>query len=81
MALADLIGSNREYIRREIPHISSIMAPSAAAAVAGAEVVVVAGSDPEFEAVVGGLADGVAVVDLVGIKGPESLEAYRGICW
>lgn len=81
VALADLIGSNREYIRREIPHISSIMAPSAAAAVAGAEVVVVAGSDPEFEAVVGGLADGVAVVDLVGIKGPESLEAYRGICW
>ncbi len=57
------------------------MAPSAAAAVAGAEVVVVAGSDPEFEAVVGGLDDGVAVVDLVGIKGPESLEAYRGICW
>lgn len=81
VALADLIGSNREYIEREIPHISSIMASSSADALAGAEVVVVAGRHPDFEVALDGLSDGVDVVDLVGVKGSAASGTYRGICW
>lgn len=81
VALADLMGSNREYIQAEIPHISSVMTSSPFAAIEGAEVVVVAGTDPQFDAALEQLPDGVDVVDLVGIKVPFSSGEYRGICW
>jgi GDP-mannose 6-dehydrogenase len=81
VALADLIGSNREYIQAEIPHISSVMAATAEDAVAEAEVLVVAGEDPGFDAVLEGLPERVDVVDLVGTKGPVGSGNYWGICW
>lgn len=81
VALADLIGSNREYIEAEIPHISSVMTSSPAAAVEEAEVVVVAGDSPGFDAVLEQLPEGVDIVDLVGIKVPVASGNYRGICW
>lgn len=81
VALAKLMGSNREYIQTEIPHISSVMAASPAAAVEGAEVVVVAGNDPGFDPVLETLPADVEVVDLVGIKTPLASERYSGICW
>lgn len=81
VALAKLMGSNREYIQAEIPHISSVMAASPAAAVEGAEVVVVAGNDPGFDPVLETLPADVEVVDLVGIKTPLASERYSGICW
>lgn len=81
VALADLMGSNREYIQAEIPHISSVMTSSPFAAIEGAEVVVVAGTDPQFDAALEQLPEGVDVVDLVGIKVPFSSGEYRGICW
>lgn len=81
VALANLMGSNREYIQTEIPHISSVMAASPAAAVEGADVVVVAGNDPGFHPVLETLPADVDVVDLVGIKTPLASERYSGICW
>lgn len=81
VALANLMGSNREYIQAEIPHISSVMAASPAAAVEGADVVVVAGNDPGFHPVLETLPTDVEVVDLVGIKAPLASERYSGICW
>lgn len=81
VALADLVGSNREYIQAEIPHISSVMTASPAAAIEGAEVVVVAGTDPEFDAVLEHFPENVDVVDLVGIKIPAASGNYWGICW
>lgn len=81
VALADLVGSNREYIEAEIPHISSVMAASPADAIEGAEVVIVAGNAPEFETVLETLPEDVDVVDLVGIKASLAPGRYWGICW
>jgi len=81
--VAALLGSNRSYIDREIPHLERLMADAPAAALAGAGVAVIghigAADCPALLAAL----SGHAVVDLAGI--PE-LRArtdidYQGICW
>jgi GDP-mannose 6-dehydrogenase len=41
VATARLVGANRRYIEEEIPHIASLMCPSAEALLAHAEVIVI----------------------------------------
>jgi GDP-mannose 6-dehydrogenase len=79
---ANLVGANREYIEREIPHIWTLMCPSADEALAGAETVVVGNSASEFKTLDGRLSDGTAVVDLArAFGGRTSAGKYEGICW
>jgi GDP-mannose 6-dehydrogenase len=83
VALARLVGANKEFIEREIPHIASLMVPDLGTALADADVVVVASDDPEFRAVPGMLRPDQVLVDLVRIV--EDLdglgERYHGIAW
>jgi GDP-mannose 6-dehydrogenase len=80
--LDKIFGANRRYIEREIPHISALMAPDLATALAESRVVVVCKPMP-------GLADTLAsclgdkrIFDLVRL-GPGLLggPGYDGICW
>lgn len=84
VAIARLVGSNREYIEKEIPHISSLMCDSAEELVKGVDVVVVGNRGEEFEeALVSRHRKGQVVVDLVRIlqdPGPLGND-YYGICW
>jgi GDP-mannose 6-dehydrogenase len=82
VSLARLIGANRVYIEKEIPHVSRLLRASIEEVVAHAEVVVVTTKDPSFREIARGLPADKTLVDLVGLLGAgESPPSYEGICW
>jgi len=84
VSIAKLIGSNKEYIEKEIPHVSSLMCSSARQLIEQSDVIVVSTSSDEFrEALTNGVRNDQVVVDLVRIvREPAALKgAYHGICW
>lgn len=80
---ARLIGANREYVEREIPHIWSLMRPSMDEVLDNADTIVIGNGSPEFESIGGRLQDGQIVVDLVRAFGARRSDGktYSGICW
>jgi GDP-mannose 6-dehydrogenase len=80
---ANLIGSNREYIEREIPHIWSLVDDSMERVVERSEVVVIGNATPAFRAVEQYLGNGRVVVDLVRAFGDRLSDGahYHGINW
>ena len=84
VSIARLVGANREYIQKEIPHVSSLMRSSAEELVRDSDVVVVSNAGEQFR---GALAQTTrpdqVVVDLVRItEDREKLNGrYHGICW
>jgi GDP-mannose 6-dehydrogenase len=83
VALAKLVGANKEFIEREIPHIASLMVPDLRTALADAEVVVVTSGDGEFRTVPDLLRPDQVLVDLERIvDNPDGLgDRYYGIAW
>ena len=84
VSIARLVGANKEYIQKEIPHVSSLMRSSAEELVRDSDVVVVSNASEEFREVLArtGRTDQV-VVDLVRItEDREALKSqYYGVCW
>lgn len=80
---ARLIGANREYIEREIPHIWSLMRPSIGEVLSESDVVVIGNASPEFRDASTVLGDTRTVVDLVRVFGERRSDGarYEGICW
>ena len=81
--VARLMGANRSYIDREIPHLERLMVISPAAAVSGTRVVVIGHVPPEDRgALLAALKDHV-VLDLAGLADLRSHPgiAYEGLCW
>ncbi|HTK49204.1 MAG TPA: UDP-glucose/GDP-mannose dehydrogenase family protein [Gemmatimonadaceae bacterium] len=80
---ANLIGSNREYIEREIPHIWSLVDDSMERVVERSEVVVIGNATPAFRSVEQQLGNGRVVVDLVRAFGDRLSDGiqYHGINW
>jgi len=81
--VARLMGSNRAYIDREIPHLEKLMVISPAAALAGTKVAVIGHVAPEDRpALLAALKDHV-VLDLVGLPELRSHPGidYQGLCW
>ncbi len=81
--VATLMGSNRAYIDREIPHLERLMVVSPEAALSGAKVVIIGHVAPEDRAaLLGGLA-GHVVIDLAGwadLRAHAGI-TYEGLCW
>jgi GDP-mannose 6-dehydrogenase len=83
VSLARIIGANRRYIEEAIPHISSLLRPTAEEVVEASDVIVVGRTSPEVSRLVRGLGPEKAVVDLVRI-GRDMVSGnggYEGICW
>jgi GDP-mannose 6-dehydrogenase len=83
IALARLVGANREYIEKEIPHISSLLVGTLHDAVTHGDVLVVGNAAPEFAGLPGLCRAGQTVLDLVrveGLAGAAGID-YRGIVW
>src|SRR3954469_3687205 len=83
VSMAKLVGANKEYIVKQIPHLSSLLCNTIDEVIQGSDVIVVANKAPEFaEAVVGCRPDQI-VIDLVRLPIYGSLikADYRGICW
>ncbi len=80
---ANIIGSNREFVEREIPHIWELMRASVAEVVDASEVIVVGNGSAEFRSIEGTLRPDQRVIDLVRAFGARRSDgaAYDGICW
>ena len=80
---AVLMGSNRQYIEREIPHIERLLVQDAAGALDGSRLAIIGHVPPEdLPALLSALVDHV-VFDLAGIPGLQEKPGidYQGICW
>lgn len=82
VSLARLIGANKEYIEREIPHISQLIQPSIAGVIEEAEVLLIGNKAEEFRDIADQLRSNQTVIDLVRVfdSDPGGVE-YQGICW
>lgn len=83
ISLARLVGANRDYIEKEIPHISSLMAAELADVVEHAEVLLVGNSSPEFAELAGLCKNGQTVIDLAHVDELARADGinYIGITW
>jgi GDP-mannose 6-dehydrogenase len=84
VSIARLVGANKEYIQKEIPHVSSLMRPSAEELVRESDVIVISNGSDEFRKVLAqSMRPDQMVIDLVRvIKDQKALKGqYYGICW
>jgi GDP-mannose 6-dehydrogenase len=82
VSLARLFGANKDYIEREIPHISQLMRASVAEVLADADVVVIGNKAEEFREIERDLRGDQIVIDLVRLfEAGTSAGTYEGICW
>jgi GDP-mannose 6-dehydrogenase len=80
---AGLIGANRQYIEREIPHIWSLMRDKVDDVLESSDVVVLGNDAAEFRNIEPLINGHHAVIDLVRAFGPRTSDdgQYQGICW
>lgn len=82
VSLAKLFGANKEYIEREIPHISQLMRGSVEEVLKDSELLIIGNKAEEFRGVESRLSAGQMVIDLVRIlQNPSGADSYQGICW
>jgi GDP-mannose 6-dehydrogenase len=82
VSLAKLFGANKEYIEREIPHISQLMRPSIEDVLENTDVVVIGNKAEEFRSITGILRPDQIVIDLVRLFEDKTTGgSYFGICW
>jgi GDP-mannose 6-dehydrogenase len=79
---ANLIGANREYIEKEIPHIWTLMKDTVNAVLTHGDVVIIGNGSPEFREIQPRLREGQVVIDLVRAFGTRTSDAaYQGVAW
>ena len=82
VSLARLFGANKDYIEREIPHISQLMRASVKEVVESADVLIIGNKAEEFRDIESHLRADQLVIDLVRLfDGGLKQGAYEGICW
>lgn len=82
--LDKMLGSNREYLERQLPQINQILRPQIADTLSECQAVIISQKRPEFIASLQALNGRVAVLDLVRLSDEPSLPGtskYRGISW
>jgi GDP-mannose 6-dehydrogenase len=82
VSLARLFGANKEYIEREIPHISQLMCASVEEVLEKTDVIVIGNKAEEFLGITETLRADQIVIDLVRLFQDRTTgEGYQGICW
>lgn len=81
--VATLMGSNRAYIDREIPHLERLMVVSPQAALSGTKVAVIGHIAPEDRPALLAALFGHTVIDLAGLADLRTHRSisYEGLCW
>lgn len=80
--LARLFGANKEYIEKEIPHISSLLHSSLHEVVEASDVLIIGKKESEFEALADKLNNGRVIIDLVRqFEVEDNKKNYQGMCW
>lgn len=80
VSLASLMGANRDFIYRHIPHIARLLVPTLEEVVGHAEILVVSHNSPEFEQAIRDLR-GKTVIDYARVSSGPSADGYEGIAW
>jgi GDP-mannose 6-dehydrogenase len=81
VSVAKLVGANKEYIEREIPHIAKLMRNSVAGVLDDSDIVIIGNQAEEFSGVAESLRDDQQLIDLVRLFDRTSSGNYQGICW
>jgi len=83
VSLAKLMGANKIYIEKEIPHISQLLCSSPEELVDQSDVLVLASKEKAPARALEGLSTNKSIVDLVRFFTPEKhpVPEYFGICW
>jgi GDP-mannose 6-dehydrogenase len=81
VARANIIGANREYVEREIPHLWSLMRATTAEVIAASETIVIGNTSREYRDL-GEVLDARLIIDLGrALAGRTSGAGYQGMCW
>ena len=83
VSIARLVGANKEYINKQIPHLSSLLSESLDEVVQQSDVIVVGNGSPEFAAALTRTRPDQTVIDLFRLKidRKDVPAEYTGICW
>lgn len=83
VSLARLMGSNKEYIEKQIPHLSTLLCDTIDEVIDQLDVIVVGTRSPEFADAIGRSRPDQHIVDLVRLPSSRlPLHAqHHGICW
>ncbi|MDC0936370.1 nucleotide sugar dehydrogenase [Pirellulales bacterium] len=83
VALGELVGANKEYIERELPHIRAMLTPSLSEVLASCDTIVVGHARPSFRDAIAQLKGKHKIIDLVRIDHESFAESasYEGIGW
>jgi GDP-mannose 6-dehydrogenase len=81
--LSRLLGKNKEFIDREVPHLDLLLSPTPEQALKGAQIIVVGHADSSTRQTIVANAKGRRIVDLSGYAELRNSAAssYEGICW
>jgi GDP-mannose 6-dehydrogenase len=83
VSMARLVGANKEYINRQIPHLSSLLCETIDEVIDNSDVIVVGNAAPEFSDALRKTRSDQVIVDLVRVKTDRAdiPGQYQGICW
>src|SRR3954469_2166490 len=83
VSLARLVGANKEYINKQIPHLSSLLCETIDEVLDNSDVIVVGNGAPEFSEALKRTRPEQQIVDLVRVKADRAdiPGQYSGICW
>ena len=78
-----LVGANRDYIDREIPHLEKLLSADPTDALDGAKIIVIGHAGPDEIRAIEAVDSELNIIDLQGVKEIEALDRqnYEGICW
>jgi GDP-mannose 6-dehydrogenase len=81
--ISRLLGKNKEFIDREIPHLDKLLQETPEQALDGAQVIVIGHADPAARMAVIAQSKGKRIIDLSGYADLRNTPAaeYEGICW
>ncbi|MBL8376634.1 MAG: nucleotide sugar dehydrogenase [Burkholderiales bacterium] len=81
--LSRLMGKNKDFIDREIPHLDRLLRDTPEGALVGAEVIVVGHADEQARSAIVARAGDARIVDLSGYADLRNAAGpgYEGICW
>jgi GDP-mannose 6-dehydrogenase len=83
VSIARLVGANKEYINKQIPHLSSLLCETIDEVLDNSEVIIVGNAAPEFSDALKRTRKDQQIIDLVRVTTPreEIPGQYDGICW
>ena len=80
--LARLVGTNKEFLTRVLPHIADLMVPNVSDAIEWADVIVVSTPEPAYKAGLLAARPEQIVLDFANLKLPEGIPAKpQGFLW